>query len=720
MAYSRRSLKRKTTKKRTATKRKSPKARKTSRGMKAPKVAEHRKTGYARALMDPIKGPLVGIPTFVPIDSHRERVRLIGNWTTSTKKTRIYFNPRRMIAGANSFEIFAPVQIFGGDIDSTGDSARQASIFGNAQQVAGNFQQSTVTAFAADSIDNADGIRGRCVSSLFRVCNTSSANNRAGVFTALHEKHHKTLEDFTSEEIASTNDAIIKPAADGSYVNLLYRPVKPEEVEDWQSSPLGYRGELQSNGGDAAIDGTLLDQYPGFMVVEYEGPVGTNLHIEAYAIVEYVGESLSTLSRPGPSGGGKAAEPKDIRKIAIDAAKVEQGTLVDLAPHIERRSERLGAALVTMKAVTKYGETVSHIEDLSMHEDAHLADLAYFSEAHNGDLAAINEHIQSLPDYVSDIKGFVAVRTSDDGMNVVLRNEATGETVVSFAGTVNSSDKVVEHWTVNNKAIAFGEEQFRNTPRYEKANWFLNEAINDYGKEGTRVVGHSQGGAVAIMGSADHGVPATVFNPGVPHDFSAGRAPIHVYRNPADIVSVNSIFGDRGFKGVEGGNYKVTTVPFKEGTIAERSIMKTIFNGHKMDEFMAADDAVAVLDGGKVAVTRMSHAASVLGVVGAGVATYETASETVGDWKVDLAEHGKVKGTAVAVGDTAINVGKAVVDWTEVGSTMAYGATLGEAIFPPGGAVVGAVIGGAVGVLETIGIDKVASGMKNLWHKFWD
>ena len=186
-------------------------------------------------------------------------------------------------------------------------------------------------------------------------------------------------------------------------------------------------------------------------------------------------------------------------------------------------------------------------------------------------------------------------------------------------------------------------------------------------------------------------------------------------------MSVNSILGDRGFKGVEGGNYKVTTVPFKDGTLSERSLMKTMFNGHKMDEFMAIDDSVALLDGGKVAVTRMSHAASVLGVVGAGVATYEAAHEVVDDWKVDLADHDRLStGVAVAVGDTALDAGKAAADWVAVGSAMTYGAEIGEAIFPPGGAVIGAVIGGAAGVLSSVGIDKVAGGMKHFWHKFWD
>ena len=72
MAYAKRSLKKKTTKKRSSMKRKAPKASVTSRGRNQ-SVASHRQTGYARAVLDPKDGPLVGVPQFVPIDTHRVR-----------------------------------------------------------------------------------------------------------------------------------------------------------------------------------------------------------------------------------------------------------------------------------------------------------------------------------------------------------------------------------------------------------------------------------------------------------------------------------------------------------------------------------------------------------------------------------------------------------------------------------------------------------------------
>merc|ERR1719199_2159741 len=97
MAYAKRSLKKKTTKKRSTMKRKAPKAKVTSRG-RAQSSAPHRQTGYARALSDPKDGPLVGVPQFVPIDTHRVRARAIGVVGATNGSCRIFFNPCRMVA----------------------------------------------------------------------------------------------------------------------------------------------------------------------------------------------------------------------------------------------------------------------------------------------------------------------------------------------------------------------------------------------------------------------------------------------------------------------------------------------------------------------------------------------------------------------------------------------------------------------------------------------
>lgn len=730
MAYSRRSLKRKTTKKRTATKRKAPKRAKTSRGMKKPAVAKHRQTGYYQAVMDPIKGPLVGIPSFVPIDSHRARVRAVGDFESTGSVTRVYFNPRRMISkgapdGETNAQLFSPIVVkSGGPSTAVGDNTITSftGIDSNASYTPSDFQITTYSDYASNIMSNGDGIRGRVVGALIRVCNTSSANTRSGVFTALHERHHKTLETFTSSEIASETDAIIKPAADGSYINLLYRPVKPEEIEDWQRSPLGYSGEVSQYDGATNVDGTIVDQYPGFMCIEYNGSIGQMLHIEAYAIVEYVGESLSTLSRPSHLGGGKKAEVSDTPMTANDAKKKEAGTLVDLEPRVDEKHEKVRETLSVLQGIAKNHGASAHIEEIEMHRNAHLADTAYVSQANGGDLDAINEHIQALPDYVGDLKDYTAIHASEDGMNVVMKNPETGKVVISFAGTVNDTPAHIhEHWTVNNYAIAKGEDFFRDTARYQEASDLITETVAEFGPQNVHLVGHSQGGAVAMIGSAEHGVPATVFNPGIPlrGGISSGSAHVTLYRNPGDVVSVNSILAGKNLSDIEGGGFTIKTIPFKEGTINDKNLLETMVNAHDMEQFTALDEGVTVLGDNLVAVSRVGKVASAVGIAGAAVAAYDTAKETVQDWHADLEEHGTVKGSMEAVGDTALNVGKAVVDWQAVSSEMAVGAEIGEALFPPGGAIIGGVVGAVVGVAETIGIDKIAGGVKRLWHKMF-
>jgi len=107
---------------------------------------------------------------------------------------------------------------------------------------------------------------------------------------------------------------------------LLYRPVKPEEVEEWQTSPYMLPGQVSVVTG--AEDGTVNDAYPGYMAIDFQGAAGTTLHVEAYAIIEYAGETMTTLSRPIHIGGGRAAKPSDGPAAARDAANREalQGT----------------------------------------------------------------------------------------------------------------------------------------------------------------------------------------------------------------------------------------------------------------------------------------------------------------------------------------------------------------------------------------------------------
>ncbi len=295
-------------------KRKAPKANVTSRG-RAQSSASHRQTGYARALLDPKDGPLVGVPQFVPIDTHRVRTRAIGSLTTATGNARIFFNPCRMAAKDVGPIVYYTNVGTGNATSATGSQFIQS----NVSHTATEFQDHDNNG----SITNGDGIKSRVVGAMIRVCNVSAVQTRGGVFTALHEPHHKTVESFDLTDLSNDAKSIIRPAGDGGYVTLLYRPVKPEEVEDWQINPRVLPGQV-AVGSPGGLDGTVQDAYPGYMAIDFHGAANSTLHIEAYAIIEYAGETMTTLSRPIHLGGGRAGKPSDGPAASRDAANREQ------------------------------------------------------------------------------------------------------------------------------------------------------------------------------------------------------------------------------------------------------------------------------------------------------------------------------------------------------------------------------------------------------------
>lgn len=301
-------------------KRKAPKAKVTSRG-RSQNSAPHRQTGYARALLDPKDGPLVGVPQFVPIDTHRVRTRAIGVINSVGGSARIFFNPARMVAdNASAVKVFGHHNSQKITAAINESSANALTFSSNAPYAVSDFQATDV--INPGTINNGDGVKARVVGAMIRVCNVSSVQTRGGVFTALHEPHHKTLEDFDLAQLSKNTKSIIRPAGDGGYISLIYRPVKPEEVEEWQINPFVVPGQQSLESG--ALDGTAADAYPGYMAIDFQGEPNSTLHVEAYAIVEYAGETVTSLSRPVGSGGGKAGKPGDVPPATKDAAMKEQ------------------------------------------------------------------------------------------------------------------------------------------------------------------------------------------------------------------------------------------------------------------------------------------------------------------------------------------------------------------------------------------------------------
>ena len=151
-------------------------------------------TGYARAVLDPQNGPLVGVPQFVPIDTHRVRVKACGQ-VTLTGKGRIFLNPCALgskdTACITSFSLSDTAGHEGtvrdefGDVDGVPQSSNFAT---NAPYASTDYMVTTPdSAFVtAANIDNPDGVRSRVVGCIFTIRPISNSQVRDGIIVALH------------------------------------------------------------------------------------------------------------------------------------------------------------------------------------------------------------------------------------------------------------------------------------------------------------------------------------------------------------------------------------------------------------------------------------------------------------------------------------------------------------------------------------------------------
>ena len=282
-------------------------ARAAAHGASSRDHASAMRTGYLQALMNPKTGPLVGIPTFIPIQTQRQRVRAVGSVSTTTGDLTVNVNPRRMVANDSG-----AVRYRTADGGTDADWLASAVIENNAEHGTADF-------------GNGSDLKARVVALQVTVKNVSSLNNRNGMFYALQERHHHNLAGRNSSSASSDAHCKIQSATDGD-ITLLYRPVQPREVEEWQLNASHYPDEGPP-GFDIAIDAGPLDTWPGFMGVWWKGSNGVaqNFFIEVDAIIEYAGETKDLLSSDPHTGapGATAAQPRDIPIIVSQVQQAE-------------------------------------------------------------------------------------------------------------------------------------------------------------------------------------------------------------------------------------------------------------------------------------------------------------------------------------------------------------------------------------------------------------
>lgn len=265
---------------------------------------------YATALLNPITGPLVGVPTTVPVQTFVTRVKCSMIVTSATGLMTASLQPVFMLSSDGS----------GGYTSSAGYVASSVGPLVATNTATAHNPVSGVTAigsavanapyassdFAAKSTTS--NIRGRVVSAMMRVCNTSAPNDRNGTYTCYVDPGHNTVQGLTSSDVAKNSKSVRYPASSEGWHSVMYHPVDPDEVEGWVLDPyLGpsTNAKVGTWAQTGANDGTPFDLSPGYMGVWWNGDAtkSQTFLVEAYAIVEYIGTKAMPMVRDNPAVG---------------------------------------------------------------------------------------------------------------------------------------------------------------------------------------------------------------------------------------------------------------------------------------------------------------------------------------------------------------------------------------------------------------------------------
>lgn len=266
------------------------KAQKRHRDVDIAAMQRYRWNPYKEALLNPISGPLVGVPTVVPIDTFRCRVKASAN-VTFTANGVIIANPFFALCNNN-----VPITGLGATTIAGAFSYTQGlAIGGPPLLVPTNAFSNAPYAREDFAAINSTGknIRGRVVSACLRVCNTSTESTKNGVLTVLTDPEHRTLENVTADGVKNENKTRVYLAGTENWITTLYHPVLPEEVDGWVSNPAA--GPAAGVTINAYNEGDLnnansTDTFPGFMGIWWNGSGSQSFRVEMYVIAEYIGD----------------------------------------------------------------------------------------------------------------------------------------------------------------------------------------------------------------------------------------------------------------------------------------------------------------------------------------------------------------------------------------------------------------------------------------------
>ena len=682
---------------------------------------------YARAVLNPKDGPLVGVPQFVPIKSHVARVRAIMTHDMTTTGCSIFFNPMGMVAND-----YKSIVVFANANGSAIDDADPTGITD-----ANSFASANGT-YSISDFSGANDLKARVVGAMIRVCNTSNAQVRDGVFTALHEPHHHGLENYTTSDMAKRSESIILPANAGQWVTLKYRTVRPQEVEEWQITPGVLTDDDVLHTGDTG-DGSAGDMYPGYMRIDLKGcsTSGQALQIEAYAIIEYVGETVQALVRHT----GVTTQPRDVPHVT-KAAQIQEmmqiGKNRDLSKELHDFLHNLHNNPIVKKFETIRGWAAVKGQMLKAEEATHdivqsteqliaaeIANAPYVATKTNGDIKAIQEEIRRNADIIPELNDLEVVKVMNNNKDVIIKNTRTGEIGVSFAGTTHEGvEDAFVNWMFNNPSVQAGYK----SPQHVRSGNSMAEALVMAEGDASRITtfGHSQGAAYAMDYAERYKCKSVTFDPAIYRGQKWVDAEHLSFRTKVDPVSAG--FSPRVTFGLKDtGTLKLETIGVKLNTFegsAAKLPKQAIADTHSINQFrIMPEDRIASIDQGGIATveegiasTRMTGAASAAKVLEKGGVALQ-AAVTAGEVLSDV---GEATGAIDAIAEAGVDVATDVVETVEIGTMAASGAAMGAALGPIGAAV-GGVLGASVGLVESVALDKARSAIKTWIHKhhFW-
>lgn len=257
-------------------------------------MQRYRFNPYKEALLNPISGPLVGVPSVVPVDTFRCRIKVNGTIQTTGGAITILANPVAALCSDPiniGTGLVGPINYLNGtSISTVADAVVTGAFYSNAQYTRSQFA----------GLTNTSSVRGRVVSACLRVCNVSSTNTRNGVLTLYKDPAHNTLQGKTSVNVANDPRARQYNASTTAWHNVLYHPVEPEEADGWVWDPsIGPQAgtKITAANPPAAGDATPTDTVPGYMGIWWRGDTGVSqtLQVEMYIIAEYVGTLVQPL-----------------------------------------------------------------------------------------------------------------------------------------------------------------------------------------------------------------------------------------------------------------------------------------------------------------------------------------------------------------------------------------------------------------------------------------